>query len=587
MTEPMPNHTYSMEDIFRRRTEEADRQALERRAQRLADARASVRENNRNPNSYIAAARCFKQMGELYEALDILRSGLDRCAPSPQLHEYYIERLEKCNRTEEAIAAARDAALLFPNELFFPLREALLLPVFYRTPEQVEQYRGRFTKGLQRIIGEVQLETPLDRQRAVEAIGKNVNKYLAYQGHDDRALNVAYGGWVHQIVKANYPQWTQPLPPPRTASDGRLRVGYVSSRFRDGSVTKAFLGWLREHNRAQVSVFAYHAHPAIDGITEQVRRSSEYFRQLPGPLAEAAKVVQADNLHILVFLDLGMMPWMTLLAALRLAPIQCMAWDYPVTSGLPTIDYYFTGDLMEVEDSHEHYSERLVRLPGVGVSYTKPVIPAALLIKTRRDFGLREDAVIYLSPQTVFKYLPRQDHLFAQMAMRVPNSQFVFLVTNEIVSADFKIRLGRAFAAVGLNAADHCVLLPEVSSLDYWNLHRVSDVVLDTIGWSGGVSTFEAVACGLPVVTLPGELMRGRQSYAILAQLGVTDTIASDELEYVDIAVRLAIDPEWRQSVIKRTVEAHPKLYSDARCVRALEDFYGRVVNEGCLPKSP
>ena len=103
---------------------------------------------------------------------------------------------------------------------------------------------------------------------------------------------------------------------------------------------------------------------------------------------------------------------------------------------------------------------------------------------------------------------------------------------------------------------------------------------LDTLGWSGCVTTFEAVACGLPVVTLPGKLMRARHSFAILTQLGVTETIASNEKDYVEIAVRLALDRQWRQSVIDRMVAGYPNLYSDTRCVRALEDFYQRVVEE-------
>src|SRR5712671_4134214 len=90
MTAPTPDQTLTMEEIFRRRTAEADRQALDRREQKLAEARASVRKNDRDPNTYIAAARCCKQLGHLYEALDILRTGLDLCAPSPSLHEYYI-----------------------------------------------------------------------------------------------------------------------------------------------------------------------------------------------------------------------------------------------------------------------------------------------------------------------------------------------------------------------------------------------------------------------------------------------------------------------------------------------------------------
>lgn len=119
-----------MEEIIRRQALDAERQAAEHRDQSLARARGLVHENDHDPNAYIAAARTLKQLGQLYEALELLRTGIDRCPPAPALHEYYIERLEKCNYTEEAIAAAQRAALLFPEQLIFRLRQALLLPVF-------------------------------------------------------------------------------------------------------------------------------------------------------------------------------------------------------------------------------------------------------------------------------------------------------------------------------------------------------------------------------------------------------------------------------------------------------------------------
>ena len=142
----------------------------------------------------------------------------------------------------------------------------------------------------------------------------------------------------------------------------------------------------------------------------------------------------------------------------------------------------------------------------------------------------------------------------------------------------FKRRMDRTFTAMGLRAEEHCVWLPEMDVLDYWNLLRLGDVCLDTLGWSGGVSTFEAIACGLPVVTVPGQLMRSRHSCAILTQLGVTETIARDEVEYVEIAVRLGLDREWRQAVIDRSQAGYPALYSDSRNIRALEDFLQTVV---------
>jgi len=73
--------------------------------------------------------------------------------------------------------------------------------------------------------------------------------------------------------------------------------------------------------------------------------------------------------------------------------------------------------------------------------------------------------------------------------------------------------------------------------------------------------------------------MRGRHSYGILKMLGVTDTITKNEAEYIEIAVRLGLDREWRDSIVG-WYSAIP-ISDDKTCVEALEAFYRRVVQEG------
>ena len=122
---------------------------MEHREQRLEQARASVRENDRDPNAYIAAARCCKQLGQLDEALDILRTGLDRCDPSPSLYEYYVER-RRMNRTEEQLRAR--ATLFSDTSSFACARRSSCRS--HDSQEQVVYY-AIGSPGLHRLISEV------------------------------------------------------------------------------------------------------------------------------------------------------------------------------------------------------------------------------------------------------------------------------------------------------------------------------------------------------------------------------------------------------------------------------------------------
>jgi predicted O-linked N-acetylglucosamine transferase (SPINDLY family) len=114
---------------------------------------------------------------------------------------------------------------------------------------------------------------------------------------------------------------------------------------------------------------------------------------------------------------------------------------------------------------------------------------------------------------------------------------------------------------------------------DYLNLQRVCDIFLDTLAWSGGNSSLEAIACGLPIVTCPSEQMRSRHTYAMLKILGVTATIADSPEQYIDIAIKLAEDREWRAHVVVQMQERRELLYDDRQCVSALEQFYQQAVS--------
>lgn len=538
----------------------------------------------RRPDDGRAAAtaeRSLRKLGRVEEAQSILRSQAEH-APSVETYERYINLLAECNLTEQAIIAAQEGLRLFPDSVLLKFKEGLTLPVIYRSPDEIKEYRRRFTRSLKTISKHIALETKSDRAEALAALAGHTNHFLAYQGQNDRQLQALYGSLAHRIMAANYPRWSKPLAMPVKHSGLPIKVGYVSSRFRDVSSIHYFLGWLRGHDRARFEVHAWHVDHHFEQVTEEVRHLCSTFHHSDS-LEDICWSIRQKEPQVLIFLDVGLDPLMTQLAALRLAPVQCMAWDHPVTSGLPTMDYALTGDLTELSRGDAHYSEQLVRLPGVGVCFRRPLIPAPILFRTRRDFGLGEERPVFLCCQSLFKFLPQNDWIFPAIARQVPNAQFVFIKLNNAVGNDFLKRLDQAFLQTGLRAADYCVMLTRLSRLDYWNLNLVADVFLDTIGWSSGVSVFDAIACKLPVVTIPGSSMRSRQAHGILNQLGVPEMIAGSDQEYVDLAVKLAVRKDWREEMKRREVNGYTSLYDDGRSVRALEEFIENLVRARSL----
>ena len=118
--------------------------------------------------------------------------------------------------------------------------------------------------------------------------------------------------------------------------------------------------------------------------------------------------------HVLIYPGILMDMMSFQLAAQRLAPVQCNSWGHPETSGLPTLDYFLSSDLMEPPDATEHYTEQLVRLPNLSVYY-EPVATEAVAL-TRHELGLHADAPMFWCGQSLYKYLPQFDDVYPRIA---------------------------------------------------------------------------------------------------------------------------------------------------------------------------
>jgi predicted O-linked N-acetylglucosamine transferase (SPINDLY family) len=162
--------------------------------------------------------------------------------------------------------------------------------------------------------------------------------------------------------------------------------------------------------------------------------------------------------------------------------------------------------------------------------------------------------------------------LWREVLERVPQA----LLAISPLSPEARAVYGRLLGAGGIPLARVIVLPQGRNDAEGQARHHVVDFSLDPLPYGGVNSTLEALDMGVPVVTLRGRKHGERTSYSILANLGVTQTIADSGSEYVAIAVRLAHDKRFLAEVRSAIAAglAHSALTDMPRHTRALEAAY-------------
>lgn len=407
-----------------------------------------------------------------------------------------------------------------------------------------------------------------------KAVGVQQPFFLAYQEQNHRELLSEYGKLCAGLMQR---WWTARsfAPVHRTPSDV-IRVGIVSAHVRDHSVWHAIVkGWLRyvDHNRIDLQVF--YTESMQDEETAFAKSRVAYFEHGKKSLAEWVKLILGRQLDALIYPEIGMDPMAVRLASLRLAPSQMVAWGHPLTTGLPTIDYYLSAEDFEPEGAQQHYTEQLVALPHLGCCYYSPPVTDAS--PDLPSLGIDADSLLLLCPGAPFKYSPRHDWIFPEIAKRLLRCQFVFFTLEpKYLAVRLKQRLKGVFADAGLDFEQHVAFIPKQPRPVFHGLMRRADVFLDTLGFSGFNTAMQAVECGLPIVTREGSFMRGRFASGILKRMGLPELVAASEEDYVALAVKIASDSEYRDRIRTILDRSGHILYEDGTPIRALEEFLVR-----------
>lgn len=376
-------------------------------------------------------------------------------------------------------------------------------------------------------------------------------------------------------------------PPPVDPARRKLRLGLFSRMFFRQSVFYVLLAGLIDRlDRDRFELVIFNESTSQDDMSAWVRQRADHYFPRRRDWVPAVREAACD---ILFYPDTGMDPMSQWLAMQRLAPLQATSWGHPVSSGLASVDLFFSGELLEPPGAEAHYSEALVRLPGTGACHPRlALVPGELPEAVAR---LREEGrVLALIPAMNFKLAPADDALWVELARRHPELQLIFFrqpVFGQSGAGNLA-RIEQAFAAAGLAFEAHALVLEHLPEGPFHALLQAADLYLDVPSFSGYTTALQGAFAGIPIVTLEGAFLRQRLAAGLLRRIGCADTVARSKEEYLAIVARLIDEKRQRPAAYAARraalIAAAPLACNDARVIRAMEDVMIEALAEGGHP---
>ncbi|ETW08008.1 hypothetical protein H310_02386 [Aphanomyces invadans] len=452
---------------------------------------------------------------------------------------------------------------------------ATLLPQVYTSQEHLDSTRKDMHAALDALLAaSLDVENP-------EAFEMRPPFYLVYQGRNDVDLQTKLAKVHSNSCAALH------FEAPHTrvgvgsliafdSTPRRLHVGFMSKFFVSNHAHGMLLRGVLQHlNRKLFHVTLVVVPDPQQPVDSAMAAAADDIKVLSMHLAHCQQDLAALQLDVLVFADLMSEPMTYFSAFGRLAHVQAAFWGNPTTSGIPTVDYFISADVMESSPDpavDAHYSEQVVLLSGLGIWYDKPAVPAQL--GHRRDYNLSEAWTVYMCPQSVYKFVPEFDSVLAEILATDPHGHLVLLEARYALwTQQFQTRLRSAmYNATDLWSRVH--FLPRVGgSAPFLKLLSVADVVLHPFPFGGSKTSADALLLGLPLVAMKTPFLRCRMAYSFYKHMGLLELVATTVEEYVAIALKLGTDAAHRNEMARRIQQKQHLIWENREVVAEWERF--------------
>jgi protein O-GlcNAc transferase len=459
------------------------------------------------------------QAGDAHEAARWLRQHVDRFPSDAAAWLDLGVALERQAHLASAIDAYERAAELVPGRAEIHNALAVAHHNFARHDAALQHYRAA-----------------LAIRPDFAEVHSNLLMALHYVQVDADAMLQEHLAWSERHVAGIAPAPRASFPNDRDP-DRRLRIGYVSPRLCAGPVSQNFLPLVQAHDHAAFHVTCYSTGAVQDAVTERIRSHCDGWREAAQLDDDAlARQVRADAIDILFDLS-GHCPGHRLrMFAARAAPVQATWLDYSNTTGLRGMDHFVGDALQAPEGTLQRFTEEVVRLPGPRLCYAPPValppvVPPPALSRGYVTFGC-VNRLSKLNPDLVATW---------SAILGAVSGSRLLLKGTAYGSPEVRSAVAERFARHGIDASrlelrgfsDEARMMAEYGDID---------ICLDPFPYNGSTTTCDALAMGVPVVSLEGDSIVSRAGLMFLTACGMPDWVARDRAGYVRMAQEAAGD---------------------------------------------
>jgi len=523
-------------------------------------------------------ASIYMSQSKYNEAIKILDPVIEK---HPDVAEIYIKisvELMLQGQHKQSLDCLQKVIALYPNQVEARWAYTILqIPSIYETTEAPEICRSAFSHELSQLENWFELNNCQAEYH--KTIGNQHPFFLAYQERDNCDLLARHGKLLTRLMADWFTE--QHFTPPVEPKSTLIRIGILSPHLLEHSVWDAIVkGWFQHLDKKRFECHTFHISNVEDAETTLARENADFYIHGDKSLDQWAELILNQQVDILLFPEVGMDPITAKLASLRLAPIQIACWGHPETTGLPTMDYYFSAEDFEPANAQEYYTEKLIPLPHLGCYYHQLSVAAKEPDWTTLD--INQDAPLLLCPGMPFKYAPEYDWIFVEIARELGDCQFVFFQHHSLgnLPVEFRKRLKSVFTQANLNFEEYVKFIPWQKKPEFYGLMKRSTLFMDTIGFSGFNTAMQATECGLPVVTREGRFMRGRLASGILKRMQLTELIADDEDKYISLIIKIVKDAKYQDHIQQAIKTNRQRLFDDLEPIRAMEDFFSDIMKK-------